>query len=164
MGTWPHWMNAVWNGSATYLFILMCLFIVNPVLISKLSLVRNFLKSHLWRPLSTITFASAQVQGLVIIVIYASQEQKLYFGTNLFWIFLVALFLSGVIGFFNCLLFELPFQLLFKVVICPPRRSFKLNKTLERQLNPLGGEEIFYDALDQPKLEDPDDLEKITGS
>mmetsp|Transcript_33455 Transcript_33455/g.32509 ORF Transcript_33455/g.32509 Transcript_33455/m.32509 type:complete len:196 (-) Transcript_33455:396-983(-) len=78
-GTWPYWLDTLWNGSAQYFFIIFSLFFMNPIFSQKLSLLRKFLSAQFWTPLSNLTFSAATMQGLVMLAIFGSQETKIYF-------------------------------------------------------------------------------------
>mmetsp|Transcript_11718 Transcript_11718/g.11636 ORF Transcript_11718/g.11636 Transcript_11718/m.11636 type:complete len:320 (+) Transcript_11718:1246-2205(+) len=133
MGKWPHWLNAVWNGVAAYLFIISAILLMNPVLASKLSLIRKFLSSAFFRPLSKLTFCAALLQGLIFLTLYGSQDQKVYFETsNMFFIFLAVLLMSFALALFSSLLFEQPFKLIYNMILCPSKRELRLNKMLAR--------------------------------
>jgi hypothetical protein len=72
------------------------------------------------------------------------------------FLFFSLIFVVYILSFFVALFFELPFRVMLKVVVCPPKKILRLKKDLAKQLqsdDPLFGDD----------MEDDDENEDETG-
>ena len=65
-GTWPAWLNALFNATFHYIFIASVILIFMPIFAGKLSLLRDIYSAAFFRPFARISFTFACFQGLLL--------------------------------------------------------------------------------------------------
>jgi hypothetical protein len=150
LGSWPIWLNAIFNGFAHYLFILCVTIIFIPVFVGRLSALRDFYGASFFKPLARTSFTLAIFSGLFLNVIYYSDAQLLNFEhKNLFFRYCQV----EITGLLTCLLLsmvmEWPFRLLGRLVFSKSqRRLLRLKGELAKELNTTSlDDEIFGDDI-----------------
>jgi len=74
MGTWPLGLNAVFNGTAHFLFILGVSMIFLPIFLGKLTVLRDIYAAQFFRPFARSSYTLACFSGLVLSIIFFSQQ------------------------------------------------------------------------------------------
>ena len=120
-GRWPTGLNAVFNSTAHFLFILGCAMVFLPVFVGRLSLVRDIYAAEFLRPLARITYSAALMQGLGTFMLFFSQQQHVYLShKNMIFIYFALLINLYLVAFFIALFVEYPFRTMAKIVFSPP--------------------------------------------
>lgn len=57
LGRWPLALNAIFNATAHYIFIVSVVLMLLPIFLGKLSVVRDIYAAEIFTPLSRITFS-----------------------------------------------------------------------------------------------------------
>jgi len=179
-GTWPIFLNAVFNSLAHYLFILSLTLVFLPIFMGKLSILRDICASSFFRPLSRLSYSALMIQSLMLFYIFFTHEQSIYYDhKNMMFIYFSLVFFTYIASVFVALFLEYPFRTMSKVVFSPPKKILRLNRELARELNTNGDrmvieyneselEESMSEVNSQIKgrdqmFEDIEDVEDVVG-
>jgi hypothetical protein len=149
-GTWPSWLNALFNATAHYLFIASIVVIFIPIFAGKLSLIRDVYAAPFFRPFARTNFTLACFQGLYLQFIFFSQTQSIKFEhKNFMFLFCGILIIGYLLNFLGSMLLEWPFRTMTKLVFqAPRRRMLKLKDDLARELNT--NDDFYEDEFETP--------------
>ena len=159
-GTWPSWLNALFNGMAHYLFIASIVVIFIPIFAGKLSLIRDVYAAPFFRPFARTNFTLACFQGLLLQFIFFSQTQAIKFEhKNFMFLFCGILILGYLMNFLFSMLLEWPFRTMAKLVFQAPRRMMlKLKDDLAKELNT--NDDIFDEEFEVTEAPAPIVIER----
>lgn len=89
------------------------------------------------------------VSGLVLFMIFFSQQQSIYFDNkNMLFLYFVLVFFTYLLSVFSAMFLEYPFRTMAKVVFSPPKKILRLNRELAKELN-TNIDNIFNDESDE---------------
>lgn len=129
-------MNALFNSTAHYLFIVGLVLVFIPIFMGKLSIIRDIFASQFFRPLARISFSALLISSLMLFFIFFTHEQSIYYDhKNMMFLYFSLVFFTYSLSTFIALFLEYPFRTMAKVVFSPPKKILRLNRDLARVLN-----------------------------
>ena len=133
---------------APYLFIFAFVFMLLPIFIGKLSLLRDVLSTSFFRPLSRVSFSAALLEGFGLCLSYFNQKTHIKFDhKNILFLFFALVILIYCAAFVFALFVEYPFRTMAKVFFAPPPKILKLADDLAKELT-IDMDNIFNDIDD----------------
>jgi len=70
LGRWPLFLNALFNCSAHYLYIMGVVLIFLPIFVGRLSIIRDIYAAEFLRPLARISYSVSLMQGLGLFILF----------------------------------------------------------------------------------------------